>query len=483
MTNNKLGIAGMAQVRLMAVKVMNDSGEGTDATVAAGLVWAVDHGANIITMSLGVDGVSTVLQNAVLYGAQHGVVMVAASGNKGTSQLSYPAAYPQVIAVGAIDESNQRASFSNYGVGLELVAPGVQIYSTQGSTGYQYLSGTSTATPFVVGTAALMLSVNPALTPGSIRRVLNSTATDVSIPGYDLYTGWGTVNAFKAVQQVSQPAVTITSHPAYAVPNGTLSITWLVTGGEPGVINLTYLEWGDVNGSFTQRSQGFRGTTWATFTDSNISSLRSSGVIYLRGVATIDGTRYNSTVLEIPVHAAPWSNLLTEFMDKARNFIVNDLGVFNFVLLLAALIAIPLIVVGVRSSGRRARVQSERSFQPPPPGWAPAQTMSRPPPPPPPPRFESHVNLTGYEVAPSELRVKEGTKVVWINRAWSPPPGIAIRSGRLDDAGEHPDGLFESGMLIAPGDYWSATFHRAGTYGYYLTGVWRNGKIVVEPYG
>ena len=103
--NNGIGVAGMAQVKLMAVKVMNDSGEGTDVTVALGLNWAVDHGANIITMSLGVDGMSTVLQNAVTYASEHGVVMVAASGNSGESQVSFPASYPQVIAVGAVDES------------------------------------------------------------------------------------------------------------------------------------------------------------------------------------------------------------------------------------------------------------------------------------------------------------------------------------------------------------------------------------------
>jgi plastocyanin len=128
-------------------------------------------------------------------------------------------------------------------------------------------------------------------------------------------------------------------------------------------------------------------------------------------------------------------------------------------------------------------VKAQPGFQPPTTLQSSAPVRYLPPPPPPPPRFEAHVDLIGHEVTPSVLRVVEGTKVVWVNRSWAPPPGLAIKSGKLDDAGEHPDGAFQSGLLIAPGDYWSATFHRAGTYEYYLTGIWRTGKVVVEPYG
>ena len=83
---------------------------------------------------------------------------------------------------------------------------------------------------------------------------------------------------------------------------------------------------------------------------------------------------------------------------------------------------------------------------------------------------------------PAVMKVVEGTKVVWVNRQWAPPPGIAIRSGKLDQMGEHSDGMFQSGLMIAPGDYWSATFHKAGTYEYYLTGIWKTAKVIVEPY-
>ena len=481
--NNGIGVAGMAQVQLMAVKVMNDSGEGTDVTVALGLNWAVDHGADIVTMSLGVDGMSTVLQNAVTYASEHGVVMVAASGNSGDSHVSFPASYPQVIAVGAVDESNRRATFSNWGPGLELMAPGVQIYSTRGDSGYQYLSGTSTAAPSVAGVAGLMLSVNPALTPVRIREVLNSTATDLSTTGYDTTTGWGIVNAFRAVENVSGPTVTITHHPDYVVPNGTFSITWIVSGGRPGLITRTYLTSGPSPISMVQRSQNFTGMTWVVFTVDNLPSLPQNGTLYLEAVATVDGGVYRSSILTIPVHKAVASNPFTQFVNDVQHFIYDDLGIFNFALLMVVLIAIPVIVIAARSRRSRVFVKAQPGFQPPTTLQSSAPVRYLPPPPPPPPRFEAHVDLIGHEVTPSVLRVVEGTKVVWVNRSWAPPPGLAIKSGKLDDAGEHPDGAFQSGLLIAPGDYWSATFHRAGTYEYYLTGIWRTGKVVVEPYG
>lgn len=484
--NNGAGVAGIAQVSLMAVKVMNDSGEGTDASVASGIRWAVDHGANVITMSLGVDGMSLTLGNAVGYASSHGVVMVAASGNSGSSFVSYPAAYPAVIAVGAIDQTSRRASFSNFGTELDIMAPGVAIYSTQGSSGYQYLSGTSTAAPYVAGVAALMLTVNPSLPPVDIGAVVNATATDLtSTVGWDTSTGWGVVNAFAAVQQVANPTVRISTYPSYVKPNSTFSITWSVSGGDPGTISSTYLRWGTSPSDLSQTSAVFTGTTFEQFTVDNISSLPTNGTIYAQAFATIDGTEYSSSVVDIPVHEAPNNGMFSQFIENLRQFIFNDFGLANFLVLLAVLIAIPIVVIAARSrSNRRARAQafaSTRAFSPPAPA-APLSSYMSPPPPPPPPRYEAYIDLVGHEVMPASIRIVEGTKVVWVNRNWAPPPGISIRSGKLDQMGEHPDGTFQSGMLIAPGDYWSATFHRVGTYEYYLTGIWKSARVIVEPY-
>ncbi|MBU1913623.1 MAG: S8 family peptidase, partial [Candidatus Thermoplasmatota archaeon] len=355
--NNNIGIAGMAQVLLMAVKVMNDSGEGTDSTVASGIRWAVDHGADVVTMSLGVDGASTVLRNAINYATGNGVVTVAASGNSGSSYISYPAAYPSVIAVGAIDSTNRRASFSNFGDGLDVMAPGVGIYSTRGGgDGYHDLSGTSTAAPYVAGVVALMLSVNPALTTAEVGSVINSTASDISMTGYDTATGWGIVDAFTAVNQIAGPTITITVSPDYVPLNGTFSISWLVSGGRPGAISRTYLTWGLSSGSLTQTSPDFSGTTWARFTVNDIKAPGYNSTIYMKAYAVVDGSLYESAMLDIPVHEAPPDGVFAQFLKDVQNFIFNDLGVFNFLLLLLVLIAVPAIVIAARPKRRRAQV-------------------------------------------------------------------------------------------------------------------------------
>jgi len=486
--DNSRGIAGIAQVQLMAVKVMNESGEGTDSTVASGIRYAVDpdnnidtpDGADIITMSLGVDGMSSTLNSAVNFASSRGVIMVAASGNSGSSVVSYPAAYPRVIAVGAIDNIERRATFSNFGDDLDIMAPGVQIYSTQASDGYQYLSGTSTAAPYVAGIAALMLTVNPALSAEDVGSILNSTAKDISRTGYDTSTGWGIADAFRAVEQIAGPTVTFTDYPEYATPNSTFSVTWMVSGGDPGIIQSTYLRWGSSASSLTEMSPQYSGQTWATFTVSDIPSLPTNGTLYVRAFATVDGTLYESVLLEMPVHDAPPDGIFAQFVRDLTNFIMSDVGFLNFMIILVVIVGAIAIVVAI--SPRKKKVARAMSSQPQQlQQYKPVPSSMLAPPPPPPPRFEAYVDLMGHEVIPLVVKIYEGTKVVWVNRSWAPPPGIMIRSGTLDSYGEHPDGTFQSGMLIAPGDYWSATFHRPGEYNYYLTGIWRSAKIVVEP--
>ena len=489
-TDNAIGVAGLAQVQLMSVKVMNDSGEGTDSTVASGIRWATDNGAHVIVMSLGVDGISVVLQNAVNYAASRGVVLVAAAGNDGTSVLTYPAAFLNVIAVGAIDATERRASFSNFGPELDVMAPGVNIWSTQGGGSYQYLSGTSAAAPHVAAVAALMLTVNPALSPRDVGGIINQTAKDLSMTGWDSGTGWGVVSAFGAVESVADPTVTITDFPEYVEPNGTYSVTWLVSGGDPGTITETHLTWGFAPGEVAGTSGSFSGTTWAEFTVEDLPSLPGNGTIYLVASAVVDGSAYSSEEVEVPVMEAPDDNLFMQFIRDVEDFIFNDLGVANFLLIMTVLLAIPIIAIAARSRGRRieaerARAESLRAAQARSRlgGYEQVQGAQRlPPPPPPPPRFEAYVDIVGSNVVPQVVRVVEGTKVVWVNRTWAPPPGSSVKSGTVDETGEHPDGLFQSGLLIAPGDYWSCTFHKAGEYHYYLTNVWRTGTVIVQAF-
>ena len=158
-TNNDTGIAGINwELDLLPVRVIGPEG-GTTSTLAEGIKWAADNGAHIINLSLAAlntDSEPQVLREAVEHAHEQEVLMIAASGNDGLSSLSYPARFPEVLSVGALDHHGQRAYFSNYGPGLDLMAPGVDIISTTGDDSYQPASGTSMATPHVTGLAALL---------------------------------------------------------------------------------------------------------------------------------------------------------------------------------------------------------------------------------------------------------------------------------------------------------------------------------------
>lgn len=210
---NREGIAGIApDAKLMPIKVLSANGGGSDAGVADGIVWAVDHGAHVVSMSLGGPGESKVLRDAVNYALSRNVVVVAAMGNDGTNELSYPAAYPGVIAVGASDASDKIAEFSQWGSWISVAAPGVQIMSTLPTykvdlNNYGYpmryaaMDGTSMATPAVAGLAALLKSVQPAATPAQVKARIEQSSDKVA--GENTFTphfGHGRINAGAALR-------------------------------------------------------------------------------------------------------------------------------------------------------------------------------------------------------------------------------------------------------------------------------------------
>jgi subtilisin len=158
--NNDLGIVGVApQSKVMPVKVLDKSGSGDLETVAQGIAWAADQGVDFITMSLGSPSPVPCIEQAIKYAERKGVVTWCAAGNSGkTRQIFYPAAYPNAIGIGAIDESFNRANFSCTGPDLDFLAPGVKILSTVPTNWYAVLSGTSMANPFAVGLGCLLLS-------------------------------------------------------------------------------------------------------------------------------------------------------------------------------------------------------------------------------------------------------------------------------------------------------------------------------------
>jgi serine protease len=222
-THNSSGTAGVAfNAYLMPVKVLDSCGAGTYADIAEGIVWATDNGAHIINLGLGGTEPSTALERAVAYAYNRGVTLIAAAGNDGTGGVCYPAAYDNyVIAVGATRYDETLAYYSNFGLNLDLVAPGgdlnvdqngdnygdgilQQAYSTSGQNvvtwGYSFMEGTSMAAAHVSGVAALIIANGNATSPAEVRQALESTAEDKGTAGWDIIYGWGIVDAFAALQ-------------------------------------------------------------------------------------------------------------------------------------------------------------------------------------------------------------------------------------------------------------------------------------------
>ena len=209
--NNGLGIAGAAPgVKIMPIRVLDASGSGSSSDVAEGIIWAADHGARVINLSLG-GGASSGMRIAIQYARTKQAVTFAAAGNSFQSgnQPSYPAAYPEAVAVGAIDSSLRHAVFSNTGVYVDLVAPGDSIWSTYGTGRSQYalMSGTSMATPYAAATAALVLGEKPSLSAAALVQVLEASATDMGPSGRDNTYGYGLINARRALLMASPPKI------------------------------------------------------------------------------------------------------------------------------------------------------------------------------------------------------------------------------------------------------------------------------------
>jgi thermitase len=221
--NNGVGIAGTAWgVNIMPVKI-SASGSSDDFTLAQGVIYAVNNGAEVINISFGGPNGSSTMQSAINYALGRGVVVVASAGNSGAgSGVSYPAAYPGVISVGATDSSDAVASFSSTGLGLAVSAPGVSILTWNPNAGgsmLSYWNGTSFSSPLVAGVAALMLSVNSSLTPAQVTSILEQTALDLGSAGWDAAYGYGRVRADAAVASAAGQSTTTTT------PSSTTSTT------------------------------------------------------------------------------------------------------------------------------------------------------------------------------------------------------------------------------------------------------------------
>jgi subtilisin family serine protease len=193
---NELGVAGTCwDCRVLAVKVADQYGKVRWSNAAAGLVWATDNGAQVVNMSFGKAKNNSTMAAAVDYAISHGVIVVAAAGNKGTSAKFYPAAFPGVLSVAATTENDTLYSWSTYGSWVTLAAPGCT-WTTKKSGKWGSFCGTSASAPIVAGVAGLILAYAPTATPAEVERAITSTAVNVTSA-----IGGGRVDAYAAVKR------------------------------------------------------------------------------------------------------------------------------------------------------------------------------------------------------------------------------------------------------------------------------------------
>lgn len=203
--NNNEGVAGMSWYnKVMPIKALDHTGAGSTYSVAEGIIWAVDHGAQVINMSLGNYANSEFLHDAIKYAYDQDVILVAATGNDNTEDPGYPAAYPEVLAVSATDSNQKITSFSNFGNYVDVAAPGENIASTYPNNQYAGLSGTSMASPHVSALAALIRTANPLLKNKEVMEIVRQTSLDLGVKGRDKYYGYGQIDVAKALHNTLQ---------------------------------------------------------------------------------------------------------------------------------------------------------------------------------------------------------------------------------------------------------------------------------------
>lgn len=206
-TDNGIGVAGLGwEATILPLKVMDENGDGDSELLAQAIIYAAYQGADVINMSLGgAVACPTEVQSAADYAYDKGVVLVAASGNHGGSEgpnaEMFPANCEHVLGIAATDSSDNHPGYSNYGNHVSVAAPGSSIYSTLMGGGYGYKSGTSMATPYVAGLAALLRARFSSYTPAQIASAILDNAEDLGATGWDKYYGCGRINAFQALSK------------------------------------------------------------------------------------------------------------------------------------------------------------------------------------------------------------------------------------------------------------------------------------------
>jgi hypothetical protein len=201
--NNQIGIAGVAfDAKILMAKAFDITGNAESDDIAKAIVYAVMNGAKVLNFSFGDDYPSPIVYDAIKFAYSMGTVMFASSGNNGWYQPHFPSDHPEVISVGASNDAKSRWSLSNYGSFLDIIAPGSGIYTTAVGGQYKFASGTSLSAPHASGVAALILELNPDLTPNEVKSIMQTNAEDIGDKGWDIESGSGIIDAGKCVNNM-----------------------------------------------------------------------------------------------------------------------------------------------------------------------------------------------------------------------------------------------------------------------------------------
>ncbi|NJO72963.1 MAG: peptidase S8, partial [Leptolyngbyaceae cyanobacterium RM1_406_9] len=305
-TNNGYGVAGIAyEANIMPLKVLAASGGGTVADIAEAIRFAADHNADVINMSLGGGGDTDLMREAIDYAHSKGVVIVAAAGNANSNSASYPARYPKVIAVSALDSTGVKAPYSNFGAGVDISAPGGSTSGSNPSGGvlqqtinpetgeavFLAFQGTSMASPHVAGVAALV-KASGVESPDEIAQVLKQSAR--VIQGDELnHFGAGQLDATAAVKLAQKGQITFRDFFRWLRENGYLNLRFWFDGG---VVTLLP-KIGMVLGSYLLA--WFLRNYLPIFSFSLGSGLvaGSAGLFFLRGLYVFDAPQFPFRIL------------------------------------------------------------------------------------------------------------------------------------------------------------------------------------------
>lgn len=248
-TDNGVGIAALGfNTSIIPVKCAPDNSatEGNELPNAYdGVYYAIQAGADIISMSWGGTGSTITGQSLISAANSMGIVLIAAAGNADSDVPHYPAAYPEVISVGATNSMDMRTWFSNYGTTVDVMAPGANMFSTLSGNGNEYgvKSGTSMACPLVAGLAALVLTENPLFTPDEVKTAIENGCDTIDLlnPGYEGLLGAGRINAYKTLNEAANLTPSVYNE-VHVYPNPTEKELFIRSMEHPEQISVTSLD-------------------------------------------------------------------------------------------------------------------------------------------------------------------------------------------------------------------------------------------------